>query len=100
MLSVGLGETILVTKNGRVATLGRTLPVLVGCRLLGLCRGIDSTGGANLGATAAFDAGVGVDVVDLAFGDSANGAYGQAGAASNADVGDYVSHSSVLSYIC
>ena len=53
----------------------------------------DGAAGANLCARTAFDAGVGIDVVDIAFGDSLHGAYGHAGAASNASVGNYVSHS-------
>lgn len=35
-------------------------------------------------------------MVDIALGDSLNGANGQAGATSNTLVGDYVSHSSIL----
>ncbi len=49
-------------------------------------------GGANLGARAAFDAFVGIDVIDVAFGDCFYGANGQAGAACYAGVSDYVSH--------
>lgn len=51
-----------------------------------LCRGIDSAGGAYFGTAATFDACVGVDVIDVAFADSFNGAYGLACAASHADV--------------
>lgn len=52
----------------------------------------DCFAGANFRAGTAFDAGVGVDVVDFAFADGANGAYGLAGAASNAFVCNNVSH--------
>ncbi len=54
----------------------------------------DSFAGANRSASATVDAGVGVDVVDITFRDSANGAFGEAGAASDTFVGNYVSHSS------
>ena len=37
-------------------------------------------------------AGIGIDVVDVAFGDGAHGAFGLAGAASHTVVGYYVSH--------
>lgn len=57
-----------------------------------LFAGDDSFAGANFSARATLDAGVGIDVVDIAFGDSLNGANGQTGAASNAFVSDYVSH--------
>ena len=53
----------------------------------------DCTAGANLGAAAAGNTGIGVDVINLALGDSLYGADGQAGAACHAFVGDYVSHS-------
>lgn len=53
----------------------------------------DCFAGANFCAGTAFDAGVGIDVVDIALGDSLHGADGQAGAACHAFVGDYVSHS-------
>ena len=59
----------------------------------GLFAGDDCFAGANRCAGTAVDAGVGIDVVDVAFRDSANGAFGEAGAASNAAVSDYVSHS-------
>ena len=43
-------------------------------------------------AALAVDAGVGVDNVDFAFGYCFYGAFGEAGAASDTFVGDYVSH--------
>ena len=55
-------------------------------------RRIDSAGGANSLARATFDAGVGIDVIDFALGDSTYGALGQTGAASYTDVGNNVSH--------
>ena len=61
-----------------------------------LCRGIDSSGGAYLGTAAAFDAGVGIDVIDITLADSFNGAYGLTCAASHADVCNYVSHSGLM----
>lgn len=60
----------------------------------GLFAGDDSFAGANRSASAAVDAGIGVDVIDVAFRDSAHGAFGEAGAASDTFVGDYVSHCS------
>lgn len=54
---------------------------------------LDSVVGANRCAATAFDAGIGIDVVDFALGDSFNGADGKAGAASYAAVGNYISHS-------
>lgn len=56
----------------------------------------DSVVGANLSAAAAADALIGVDVIDVAGSDSADGAYGLTGAASDAVVADYVSHSSLF----
>lgn len=55
----------------------------------------DSFAGANFRARTALDAFVGIDVVDVAFRNCFNGANGEAGAASNAFVSDYVSHSFV-----
>lgn len=52
----------------------------------------DCFAGANFSARTAFDAGIGIDVVDVAFGDGAHGAFGLAGAASHTVVGYYVSH--------
>lgn len=64
----------------------------------GLFAGDDSFAGANFSASAALDAGVGIDYIDVAFRDSFNGAVGQAGAASDAFVGNYVSHCSSFIY--
>ena len=61
-------------------------------RLRRLFAGDDCFGGANLSASTTFDAGIGIDVIDFALGDSLNGAVGQAGAAGDTLVGDYVSH--------
>lgn len=58
----------------------------------GLFAGDDSFAGANFSARTAFDAGIGIDVVDIAFRDCVNGANGLAGATSHARVSDYVSH--------
>ena len=58
------------------------------------CRRKDSFAGANFSARTAFDAGIGVDVIDVAFRDSANGAFREASAASDTFVSNYVSHSS------
>lgn len=52
----------------------------------------DGIRGADLGASAAFDAGIGVDNIDVAFRDSVDRAVGEAGAAGHTFVGDYVSH--------
>ena len=60
--------------------------------LCGLFAGADSFAGANRCACTAVDAGIGVDYIDGAFGDSFNGAFGKTGAASNTFVGNYVSH--------
>ena len=68
------------------------LRFLILSRGLGSCGGVDGAGGANSLARATFDALVGVDFVDVAFGDCFNGAFGQTCAASHADVGDNVSH--------
>ena len=57
-----------------------------------LFAGDDCLGRAYRCAGAAVDAGIGVDVVDVAFRDGAHGAFGEAGAASDTFVGDYVSH--------
>lgn len=57
-----------------------------------LFAGDDSVVGANRSASAAVDACVGIDVIDIAFGDSFNGTFGQTGAASNAFVSNNVSH--------
>lgn len=62
----------------------------------GLFAGDDGIAGANFSARTALDAGVGIDVVDVAFGDSFNGTYGLAGATSHAGIGNYVSHCSKI----
>ena len=56
----------------------------------------NGAGGADASAGAAADASVLVDFVDVAFADSSNGAFVDAGAASNTDVGDFVSHLSLF----
>lgn len=55
----------------------------------------DSAGGAGISASATFGALVGVDAVDVTFGDSANGTFVDAGAASYAVFTNYISHSCV-----
>lgn len=57
-----------------------------------LFAGDDCLGGAYRCAGAAVDAGVGVDNVDFAFGYCFYGAFGEAGAASDTFVCNYVSH--------
>ena len=57
-----------------------------------LFAGDDSVGGANLGASATLDAGIGIDVVDITFRNSLYGAVGQTGATGDTLVGNYVSH--------
>ena len=52
----------------------------------------DGAGGASISAGAALCALVGVDAVDIALGDCSNGAFVDAGAASNAVFANYVSH--------
>lgn len=52
----------------------------------------DCFAGANFSTRTALDASVGIDVVDIAFRDSFYGAYGKTCSASNAFVGNYVSH--------
>lgn len=61
-----------------------------------LFAGNDSFVGANLSARAAFDASVGIDVVDIAFRDSLYGANGQTCTASHTFVSDYVSHDNLF----
>lgn len=63
--------------------------LLVICERLTL---LDSTGGASASAGTAGDASVLVNLVDVAFADSSDGALIDAGAASNTDVSDFVSH--------
>ena len=55
----------------------------------------DSAGGASVSARATLSALVGVDAVDIAFGDSANGAFIDASAACYTVFANYVSHSSL-----
>ena len=55
---------------------------------------LDSTGGAGASAGTAANASVLVNLVDVAFADSSDGALIDAGAASNTDVSDFVSHCS------
>ena len=52
----------------------------------------DGPRGASVSASAALGALVGVDTVDVALGDGANGAFVDAGATGNTVVTDYVSH--------
>ena len=53
---------------------------------------LDSASGAGASAGTAANASVLVDLVDVAFADSSDGALIDAGAASNTDVSDFVSH--------
>ena len=57
-----------------------------------LFSGDDCFAGANFSAAAAFDAGVGIDVIDIAFRDSLYGANGKTCSASHTLISDYVSH--------
>ena len=52
----------------------------------------DGAGGASVGAGAAADASILVNLVDVAFGNGSNGAFASAGTASNTSVSDSVSH--------
>ena len=54
----------------------------------------DSAGGASICTCAAFSALIGVDAVDVAFRDSAYGAFVDTGAACYAVFTNYISHSS------
>lgn len=65
---------------------------LFSLRVRRLFAGFDSAAGANFGTAATLDAEIGIDVVDFTFGDSLDGAVGQASAASDTAVGNYVSH--------
>ena len=56
----------------------------------------DSARGASIGTCATLRAFVGIDAIDIAFRDSANGAFINASAASNAVFTNYVSHSSLV----
>lgn len=61
----------------------------------------DSAGRADGGAGAAVEAGVRVNRVDVAFLDSADGAFALAGTASNAEIGiNLVSHNSKVLLLC
>ena len=53
---------------------------------------LDSSGGAGSGASAAAHASVSINLIDVAFGNSSDGALVDAGTASNASVSDFVSH--------
>ena len=57
-----------------------------------LFSGNDCFAGANFSAAAAFDASVGIDVVDVTFRDCFNGANGKTSSASYTFISDYVSH--------
>ena len=61
-----------------------------------LFAGDDSVAGANFCAWTALDAGIGIDVVDVAFRDSVNGTNGLASATSHARVGNNVSHDRLI----
>ncbi len=52
----------------------------------------DCFAGANFRAGTTFDAGIGIDVIDVAFRDSFYGTYGKTSSTSNAFVGNNVSH--------
>ena len=52
----------------------------------------DSARGASISASATLGALIGIDAIDIAFRDSANGAFVDTGAASNAVFTNYVSH--------
>ena len=54
---------------------------------------MDSTGGASVGASAAINAFIGIDFVDIAFRDSVGGTFAHASAASNTIIANNVSHS-------
>ena len=59
----------------------------------------DGAGGASVHAGTTVDASILVDLVDVAFADSADGALVDAAAAGNADVSDFVSHFVVCFWI-
>ena len=61
-------------------------------------RQTDGAGGASVCTSAALGAFVGVDAVDIAFRDGANGTFVNASAASNAVFTNYVSHSLILRF--
>ena len=58
----------------------------------------DSAGGASISASTAFRALVGVNAIDIAFRDSANGAFVDTGAASYAVFANNVSHNSIVRF--
>ena len=72
---------------------GRHILFSVLCRVL--LAGSDSTGGASVSASAAVEAGVGIDRIDVAFLDGIGGTYALASTTSYAAVRNYISHSSV-----
>ena len=55
--------------------------------------GVDGARGANISASTAVCAEIGVDRIDVAFADSTSGTFVDAGTACNAVVTNYVSHS-------
>ncbi len=57
-----------------------------------LFSGVDCSAGANFSTRTALDASVGIDVIDIAFRDSFNGANGKTSSASYTVIIDYVSH--------
>lgn len=61
-------------------------------KCVSLFPGDDCFAGANFCAATAFDAGVGIDVIDVAFRDSLYGANGKTSSTSYTLVSDYVSH--------
>lgn len=62
----------------------------------------DSCCGADIGTSAAIDACISVDYIDIAFRDSTGRAFGLAGTASHASISDFVSHDidSLLRFRC
>ena len=60
---------------------------------------LDSAHRADAGASAAVCADVGIDLVDVASGDSLYRAFADAGAASNAIVSDFVSHNNYFGWL-
>lgn len=79
-----------VTGNKKKLCFGRAFYSFHFC---GLFTRVDSTSGASIGASTAINAFVGVDFVDIAFGDSVGGTFAHAGTASNAVIANNVSHS-------
>lgn len=66
-------------------------PFLLTSSFLGLSLN-DSTSGASVNAGTAANAGVGVNLINVAFGDGSDRALVDASTASNTDVSDFVSH--------